>query len=297
MDQIFIDRVLDLACTIQQIPSPTFSEGQKAIFVFEQFKQSGLQEVRLDGAGNVLAKIPGQGAALPAIVSAHLDTVFPASTELTLRKEAGKIIGPGIGDNSLGVHRYKIITQTAGGHSWVDFGKPSAIHEISRLVNRLEQINLSVFPRTTYNVGVISGGTSVNTIASEAQIELDLRSEDVSALQLLTAQVHNLVDQATRPGVRIKLETIGSRPAGDLPPTHPLVMLAQKVLSDLGRQPRLTIGSTDANIPLSRGLPAICIGITQGYGAHTTSEYIQTEPVATGISQLIELVKEIFRSL
>lgn len=372
MDTTLASRTLEMACAIQQIPSPTFSEGKRAVYVRDQFEQAGLKQVFIDDAGNVLARIPGCGNALPLVVSAHLDTVFPISTDLTLHKEAGKIYGPGIGDNSLGVaalfgllwelypgsndkeeaiyselpgdvwlvanigeeglgdlagmravvdrftdqvqaylvvegmslgqiynralgvHRYRITARTAGGHSWVDYGKPSAIHELSNLVSKLKHLQIPSSPRTTYNVGIFSGGTSVNTIASEASLELDLRSEDSSALQELIMQVQSLVSKANLPGIEMLIETIGSRPAGSLPASHPLIKLAHKALAAQGYQPNLIIGSTDANIPLSRGYPAVCVGITHGAAAHTTNEYIQTAPVSKGISQLIELVRGTF---
>lgn len=375
MNLVLIERILEKACEIQQISSPTFSEENRAISVLECFKQAGLQQVYLDKVGNVLAKIPGRGDGLPLVVSAHLDTVFPGSTDLTLTKDADRIYAPGIGDNSLGVaalfgllweflpdsgkgspqaysdlpgdiwlvanvgeeglgdllgmraivdqfkdqvkaylvlegmslgqiyhralgvHRYKITAKTAGGHSWVDYGKPSAIHELAQLVTQLSNMAVPSSPRTTFNVGVISGGTSINTIASEASLELDLRSEDFQALQELTRQVQELVIAANKPGVKIELETIGRRPAGSLPVSHPLIKLAHNALRSQGYQPNLIIGSTDANIPLSLGYPAICIGITHGAGAHTTSEYIQTKPVIKGISQLTDLVRGVFREL
>ena len=375
MKSTLAKRVLDMACTLQQIPAPTFSEGKRADFIVEQFKRIGLEQVFVDEAGNVLAKIPGREETLPLVISAHMDTVFPLYTDLTLVKEVDKIYGPGIGDNSLGVaalfglawelcpdpgksgekvcselpgdiwlvanvceeglgdllgmravvdrftdqvkaylvlegmalgqiynralgvHRYKINARTGGGHSWVDFGKPSAIHELSGFVNQLGMLTIPASPRTTYNVGKISGGTSVNTIASEASLELDLRSEDSQALTLLITQVQELVRAANKPGIEMTFETIGSRPSGQLSQSHTLIRLAQEVIRAHGYQPNLIIGSTDANIPLSSGYPAICVGITHGAGAHTTGEFIQTRPVAKGMAQVIDLVSEIFAEL
>ncbi len=368
MQPRLVERVLDMACAIQQIPAPTFSERKRALFVLEQFKQANLEPVFMDDSGNVLARIPGKGGGLPLVVSAHLDTVFPDSTDLSLRREEGKIYGPGIGDNSLGVaallglawafgldpygspyldasthpgdiwlaanvgeeglgdlfgmraivdrfkdqvraylvlegmalgqiyhralgvERYRITAQTPGGHSWVDFGKPSAIHELSKLVNKILALSPSISPRTTYNVGVISGGTSINTIASEAHLDLDLRSEGKQALQDIAIQVKSLVAAANRPGVEMSIKLIGNRPVGEIPASHPLVKLAQRTMQEHSYSPNLIIGSTDANIPLSLGYPSICVGITHGAGAHTSGEYILTEPVSDGISQLISLV-------
>ncbi len=195
---------------------------------------------------------------------------------------------------ALGSQRYRITVETAGGHSWVDFGKPSAVHELARLVHQLLQIPLPDSPRTSLNVGKIHGGLSVNTIAAEAVLELDLRSEDTQALSRVVAEVEKACKVIQRKGVKVSMELIGSRPGGELESSHPLVQLAWQCLQDQGQQPHLNIGSTDANIPLSRGFPAVCIGITTGAGAHTLGEYINTAPAAGGLTQLVNLVQGIF---
>jgi tripeptide aminopeptidase len=194
----------------------------------------------------------------------------------------------------LGVQRYCVAARTPGGHSWIDYGKPSAIHELARLVTQLDSLVLPLQPRTSLNVGVMQGGTSVNTISAEAHIELDLRSEAVETLTNLIGQVESLFAAANRSNVTITPEIIGQRPAGDISQDHPLVRLAMSCLEVHGLRPRLNIGSTDANIPLSRGLPAVCIGLTNGGGAHTTHEYILTQPVAIGLDQLTQVVKGAF---
>lgn len=190
----------------------------------------------------------------------------------------------------LGVQRHRITAETQGGHSWADYGEPSAIHELAALVTKLAKINLPKDPRTTLNVGVISGGTSVNTIAPGASLELDLRSEDPEALQTLILNVQNLVELANQPGVQVKSEIIGQRPAGQIPTDHSLVELAKSALTEQGLQVHLSIGSTDANIPLNRGLPAVSIGLTHGRSAHTSKEFIETEPLARGLAQLFSVV-------
>jgi acetylornithine deacetylase/succinyl-diaminopimelate desuccinylase-like protein len=198
---------------------------------------------------------------------------------------------------ALGVQRYRITVRTEGGHSWVDFGKPSAIHELARLVNQITTIQVPSQPRSALNVGIISGGTSVNTIAAEARLELDLRSEGNSALNSLVRQVEELVQAANRKGVEVSLDIIGQRPPGRLPANHALVRLAKRVLQGMGLSPNLTIGSTDANIPLSRGLPAICVGLSTGFGAHTSHEYINTAPLAQGLEQIQKIVEGCFTEL
>ena len=147
------------------------------------------------------------------------------------------------------------------------------------------------------NVGVIRGGTSVNTIAAEACLELDLRSAQPDALQKLAADVEAMVQAANREGVTMLAEVIGDRPAGRIAADHFLVKLATEILQEQGVEPGFWIGSTDANVPLSKGLPAICIGLTRGGGAHTTDEYILTTPLEDGLMQLHTLVQRAYEVL
>jgi acetylornithine deacetylase/succinyl-diaminopimelate desuccinylase-like protein len=197
----------------------------------------------------------------------------------------------------LGVERYRITVQTPGGHSWVDYGQPSAIHELCELVSRVTSVPLPAQPCTTMNVGVIHGGTSINTIAPHAWMELDLRSESKTALSALVQQVQNMVRAAQRGSIQVRLERIGRRQAGEIAENHPLVNLAREVLVELSIEPRLDIASTDANLPLSRGYPSICVGITHGNNAHTGDEYILISPVARGMQQLYLLITRLWGRL
>ena len=198
----------------------------------------------------------------------------------------------------LGVRRYRISVHTKGGHSWVDYGNPSAIHELAEMVVKIKNLALPVEPRTSLNVGMITGGTSVNTIAAEASLELDLRSVNPQALNVLIGQVLAIVEETNRKygDVMIsKAEVIGDRPAGEIPADHPLVKLASRCYARVGTNVKLNIGSTDANIPLSRGLPAICVGLTTGGGAHTMGEYIDIRPLEQGLGTLVDIIQTIFR--
>jgi tripeptide aminopeptidase len=200
-------------------------------------------------------------------------------------------------NRGLGVRRYRISVHTKGGHSWVDFGNPSAIHELAKLVVKLNQIPLPVEPRTTLNVGMINGGTSVNTIAAEASCELDLRSEKLQELTRLIDQVMHLMEEInlnTEKRVVVEAEVIGDRPAGEIAVSHPLVQMAMECYKANGIRARLSIGSTDANVPLSRGFPAICIGLTTGGRSHSLEEFIDTKPISKGLGILVDLIKNIF---
>ena len=356
-----IARLLDLAIAIQQIPAPTFHEAERAEFVRTRFAAEGLP-VELDAAGNVLARLAGSGKGRPLVVSAHLDTVFPPSVGLKAEREPGRILAPGIGDNSLGlaglfgllwalrerhislpgdlwlvanvceeglgnlhgiravvdrfaadalayiiiegmslgqiyhralgVRRYRVTVRTEGGHSWKDYGQPSAIHELAAFSTRITALRPPRLPRTTLNIGIISGGSSVNTIAAEAMLELDLRSEEDEALDTLAGQVEAMARSAEREGVAVTVEIIGERPSGGIPAGHPLVELAGECLRAVSIEPHLNIGSTDANLPLSRGLPAVTVGLTTGGSAHTVHEFINLAPLEKGMEQLTRLVSK-----
>lgn len=357
-----MDRIIDLAMQIQQIPAPTFHEMKRAEFVRGLLVKEQLKDISVDEAGNVFARLNGKRNGKPLIISAHMDTVFPFDVELRITQGSGVIHGPGLGDNSIGVaalfgliwlmrerriepdgdlwfvanvceeglgdlrgikavvnrfepnalaylvieglalghiyhravgvRRYRVTARTSGGHSWSDYGKPSAVHELSKLVVALAAMELPSSPRTTMNVGRISGGTSVNVIASEATLDLDLRSEGREVLAELVSETERLIHAASRPGVNFEAELIGQRPAGEIEPHHPLVRLAEECLHEQGVEAVLTSGSTDANVPLSKGYPAIVLGVTTGGGAHTAQEYINTAPVEQGMEQLVSFVQK-----
>ena len=362
----FVNRVVERAIQIQQIPAPTFQEQERAQFVHDSFFTEGLEDLCLDEAGNVFGRWAGQGKGKPLIVSAHLDTVFPIETPLRVTRDSELIHGPGLGDNSLGVaalfgllwslrergiqprgdiwfvanvceeglgdlrgmkavverfgadvraylvleglalghvyyraigvKRFRVTARTSGGHSWSDYGQPSAVHELAKLVVELASLSLPTYPRTTMNVGRIAGGTSVNVIASEASLDLDLRSENQETLTALVSAVERLIEKANRTGVRVEAQVIGQRPAGEIAVSHPLVTLAKECLEELGMDAGLISGSTDANVPLSKGYPAIVLGITTGGSAHTIHEYIHTKPIAQGMEQLVNFVKRVWGS-
>jgi acetylornithine deacetylase/succinyl-diaminopimelate desuccinylase-like protein len=138
---------------------------------------------------------------------------------------------------------------------------------------------------------VIEGGTSVNTIAERASLLLDLRSVDPAALQMLVAQAERVVDdaRAAEPTVTIQLETVGDRPAGRIPQDHPLAQAAVAAYAAAGIDTIFDAASTDANIPLSRGIPAVCVGVCDGENAHRLDEYIEPTRLAAGMRALLWL--------
>lgn len=195
---------------------------------------------------------------------------------------------------AVGVKRYRITARTHGGHSWSDFGQASAVLELSKLIVKLSLLKVPVIPRTTINVGRIQGGTSINVIPSEAWMELDMRSEGRDELAELVSGVDRLIEAANSREVRVDAEVIGERPAGEMPAVHPLIRLAEGCLLEQGLEPHLTSGSTDANVPMSRGYPALVLGVTKGGGAHTLNEFIHTAPVEQGLGQLVRFVERVW---
>jgi tripeptide aminopeptidase len=189
----------------------------------------------------------------------------------------------------IAVRRLHITAKSEGGHSWLNFGRSSAIHGIVQLGARIAAIRPVEQPRTTYNIGVIEGGQSINTIAAEAGLWLDMRSEDSGTLADLEQEVRAIVESSTKSDLSFNIDVVGDRPAGSIPPDHFLVQGALTALELVGAKGTLENGSTDANVPLAAGCPAVTIGITRGGNAHRLDEYIETKPVGAGMKQLIIL--------
>lgn len=197
---------------------------------------------------------------------------------------------------AVGVARYRIEVKTEGGHSWGSFGQPSAIHEIGHLVCALSQMNVPEEPRTTFNVGVIEGGTSVNTIAASSSVLLDLRSENADELRKLVSQFKEIVaERRALAGRREEpvayiVSKVGDRPAGELSRNAPLIQWAKGALEFVGYSSiRFIAGSTDANIPMSMGINSVCIGLTHSANSHRLDEYIELGSLPFGMQQLLLL--------
>lgn len=190
----------------------------------------------------------------------------------------------------IAVKRLKIGAETGGGHSWLHFGRPSAVHELMRLGARIAELKPPQRPRTTFNIGVIEGGTSINTIAAHASMWLDMRSEETDALTVLERDVRALIHQLSGDEVRFVVEVVGERPSGRLSPEHPLVQAAVEALNYIGLRAVLENGSTDGNISLAAGCPTVTVGITRGGNAHRLDEYAETAPIRDGMLQLLMLV-------
>ena len=351
-----------------RIPAPTFNEQARAAWFLERFQALGLTNAHLDPAGNALAELgaPRQtsdlGIPSPPVIllSAHLDTVFPAGTPTEPTELDTRILGPGACDNASGLsallglaaamrhaelfpdvpilfaanvgeegegdlrgmrhlfeaspyapriaaaialegggssavvtralasRRFRITVTGPGGHSWTDAGVPNPILILARSLLALESIDLPTDqPRTTLNIGHISGGTSINSIPSSASAWLDLRSTGPLQLHAAELALRESLDQwvtnapappngkkSPGPASPLTIDTIGDRPGGSLPDNSPLLATLRAVDRHLNLRTEPGLGSTDANIPLSLGIPAIAIGAGgHGGGIHTLQEW------------------------
>ncbi len=362
---------LDMAA----IPAPPFGETARGEWLQERFRELGMEDVHTDAAGNVFGTRRGT-AKHCFVLSAHLDTVFPAGTPLNIRQQGTRLYGPGVSDNGAGVvallaiaaalraakishempvvfignvgeegegdlrgmrqifsesrwkdtirynlvldgagsdtivaealgsRRFEIIVRGPGGHSWSDFGAPNPILVLARTLYAFTQTPVPTTPKTTFNVGVIRGGTSVNSIPESASMRVDIRSTSMSEMERLESVLRRELEHATddearasahrNPGQRraqglsYEVVAIGNRPAGELDPEARLLKVIRAVDAHLGNQAQVQRASTDANIPLSLGREAIAIGGGgSGGGAHTLQEWFDTGTRELGLKRIL----------
>jgi acetylornithine deacetylase/succinyl-diaminopimelate desuccinylase-like protein len=342
-----------------EIPAPPFQEQARGQYVATRFAALGLTDIHIDSVGNVIGFYPGASAASPLlVVSAHLDTVFPASTDVTVKRVGERLCAPGIGDNcaglaallgliealnaapirprdalafvatvgeegegdlrgarhlfmesqlahrvsafisfdgpgtdfithqALGSRRYRLTLTGPGGHSWSDFGVVNPVHALGRVVAQLAAYPAPAEPRTTYNVGRIEGGDGVNVIPEVARLDVDLRSTNEAQLTQLeefflretqqAIQAENALRAASGHSLGADIKLIGHRPSGELSRLSHLVKLALEASQAVGIKPVLNCASTDANIPISLGIPAITLGAGgRGGDAHRLTEWYE----------------------
>jgi acetylornithine deacetylase/succinyl-diaminopimelate desuccinylase-like protein len=325
---------------ITEIPAPPYKEKLRAEYFLKRFVELGFKDASIDAEGNVVALRKGSGGGRPKlVVSAHLDTVFPEGTDVTVKEKDGVILAPGIGDDSRGLaallsliksinangiatvgdvmfvgtvgeeelgnlrgvkalfrdhadidgfisidglgvtrvvnqatgsHRYEMIFRGPGGHSFQEFGLPSAIHAMGRAIARISDLQPPSDPKTTFTVGTVSGGTSVNAIAGEARMAVDMRSNATEELLKLEGRLLDLVKQAVveenarwkSDKLSVEIKLIGDRPAGIVAMDSPILQATQRAVTTLTRAPRVTFAgsSTDSNLAMSLGIPAVTIG-------------------------------------
>ncbi|HEX8945242.1 MAG TPA: M20/M25/M40 family metallo-hydrolase [Gemmatimonadaceae bacterium] len=365
------DAILRAQITVAQIAAPTGEEHERGGWVARRFRDCGLSDIHTDDAGNVIGRRDGNAALPPVVICAHLDTVFPRDTDLSIRRDGERLVGPGINDNgrglavmlalaaeidgvrlrtrhpiefvattgeeglgdlrgakhyfagrgrgahamvaldgagderiihrALGSRRFRVSYSGPGGHSWAAFGVPNAVHAAAGAAARLASLPLPSTPRTTLSVGRIGGGLSVNSIPDRAWLEIDSRStsaivlDDIERAVRTIAQVAADDENAKRPaGTRslvVDVESIGARPCGETPADHALVQAALEATRLVGRQPDLALASTDANVAISHGIPAIAIGAGgRGGDAHTHSEWFDNLHGTLGVARALTIV-------
>lgn len=202
-------------------------------------------------------------------------------------------------NRAVGSKRYRIAIETEGGHSYGAFGNRNAIAYLASLIDTLYTIKVPPLGKTTYNVGTISGGTSVNTIAQQAEMLYEFRSDEAEALTVMERHLEAALEFYRAKGVTVTSQLVGDRPCSapvDEDAMAAITKRAQEAtLLHYGRELTFAAGSTDCNIPLSRGVAALCLGVYRGFGAHTREEYVETDSLLPGMGFLLEMVLHHFR--
>ncbi|MBX9600500.1 MAG: M20/M25/M40 family metallo-hydrolase [Bryobacteraceae bacterium] len=362
------DRHVEKQIQISEIPAPTFAEKARGEFMASEFRRVGLKEVSIDPRGNVLGWRHGTSPRAIAL-AAHLDTVFPAETDVKVRREGKRLVGPGIGDDArglttilaiaealehgnvktgksilfvancceeglgnllgvkyllqegqykdridafisvdgssqarivngaLGSKRYRVTIKGPGGHSYGNFGRANPAHALGRAIAYFSEYQPPAKPKTTFNVGKIGGGTSVNAISFEMWMEVDMRSESEAELdkieQHLLASIRRAVEDENKVAkfntkVEAENKILGVRYTGFTPEDSALVRAAQWAAKQMGITASLTIGSTDSNIPINMKMPAVTLGGGgRGDSAHSLEEWYEPEGGWRGIQQVM----------
>jgi acetylornithine deacetylase/succinyl-diaminopimelate desuccinylase-like protein len=363
--RVWID---DEQARLTEIPAPSFEESERAAAVKVLLSAIGL-EVSTDKAGNVIGLLRGESDKELVILSAHLDTVFPAGTDVRVHRDKSRMTAPGISDNGAGLvalvavaralheariqprrtilfvadvgeegegnlrgmralvdayrerlkavivldgssidhvttkalasRRVEVVITGPGGHSWSDFGIPNPINALVRGSVRFINTRVPSSPRTTYNLGQIEGGTSVNSIPHQARLKVDLRSEGDDELIRLESALRDSIAAGIRDEMETardrskgklewKLDLLGSRPGGELALNSPLLATLRAADEAVHNQSRLERASTDANVPLSLGIDAIAIGAGgNGGGAHSLQEWYESDGREIGLQRVL----------
>lgn len=347
---------------ITEISAPTFQERERGLDYKKRLIEYGLTDVKIDDQGNVFGIRTGTGNGPKLVVCAHLDTVFPADTDVKAKHKDGKIYAPGIADDGrglaavltllrafekTGIHttgdiifgatvgeeglgdlngvkalfennqnfdgfisiepgsperitylatgsrRYSVTYKGKGGHSFGDFGTPSAIHALGRAISNISDIQTPIEPKTTFNVGIINGGTSVNTISASSEMVIDLRSTSSEALTELEEKVLTMIEKAAveenerwdSDEIQVEIRLVGDRPAGSQAKDSTIVQVALASTAGLGFEPILSSpSSTDSNVPISLGIPAVTLGGGGDFGGcHTLQEFYDPTDAFYGV--------------
>ena len=353
---------------INEVPAPPFMEDERAEKYLQMMMEYGLTDVTIDEEGNVIGKRPGTTGDNTIVISAHLDTVFPEDTDVTVDVRNDTLYAPGITDDArglttvltilkalqevdiqteadiwfvgtvgeeglgdlrgvkhlfreggpqidsfisidgsndqrivnqaLGSHRYRVTFEGPGGHSWGAFGTANPAHALGRTIYHFEEAASEFVkegPRTSYNVGRIGGGTSVNSVPFSNWMEVDMRSESQQQLQQIDQLLHEAADKGISEANEIKTEgrdltvdmdMIGDRPSGEISPDAPFIQRAIAASQYFGYEPDLHRSSTDSNVPISLGIPSMTLGGGgSSSGAHSLDEWWYNDDGYKGIQR------------
>lgn len=359
------DRHVAETIRLTEIPSPPFKEAERAKVYLELLKQHGLTDVEMDTEGNVMGLRRGSGGGPLIAIAAHLDTVFPAGTDVKVKRTGTRLAAPGVGDDTrslavllafiramdaakiqtkadilfvgnvgeegpgdlrgmrylftkskykdritafisadgtgtgntitngaVGSKRYHVAFKGPGGHSYGAFGLVSPAFAMANAMKRFGALTVPKTPKTTFSIGVVGGGTSVNSIPFETWMDIDMRSESPAELQKLDAAFKALVAEAaaeenaarsTAQGkITAEIALTGDRPSGQTASSQRIVQIASASVRAFGLTPSLTFSSTDSNIPISLGIPAITL-VAGGTSdrAHALDEWIDLEKTSS----------------
>ena len=358
------DRFVKELIQLTEIEAPPFKEQKRAQAFVDLVKPLGVTNVEIDAEGNVLALRKGSGGGPLIAIAAHLDTVFPEGTDVTVKRQKTRLAAPGVGDDTrslavllamiraldaakietksdilfvadvgeegqgdlrgmkylfqkgaykdkirmfismdgtgssgvstgaLGSKRYRVTFKGPGGHSYGAFGLVNPAYALATAINKFSRMEVPADPRTTFNVGTIGGGTSVNSIPFESWMEVDMRSESATELnkeaQTFMVLMREAADEENRTRstaqgkITVDIKLIGDRPSGSVSPGANIVQTAGAAIRAFGLFPVYETSSTDANIPISMKIPAITIGSGgEGGRAHALDEWIDIEKTSS----------------
>jgi acetylornithine deacetylase/succinyl-diaminopimelate desuccinylase-like protein len=371
-------RIVDDGIKLTEIPAPPFKEEARAKEFQKMLQAAGLPDVKIDEEGNVLALRKGtHGDGKVVVVSAHLDTVFPAATDVKVKRQGNKLHAPGIGDDTMslavlagfvramqaaniktrddilfvgtvgeegpgdlrgvrhlftkgaykdkiksffsiesggvdtitnggvGSKRYRVTFSGPGGHSFGAFGLVNPMFALGQAANEFSRIQVAASPKTTYSIGVIGGGTSVNSIPLNGWMEVDMRSESMPDLKRVEDRMLKIMQEAadgenfarsTKEGkITVESKLIGDRPAGTTDVKTDLAQFAKAAIEAGGYKVSYRWSSTDSNLPMSLGIPALTIGrgAPDASGrSHSLDEWIDVtkEPMVKAITTSLSIV-------
>jgi tripeptide aminopeptidase len=351
---------------IGEIPSPTFDEFHRVEFIQNRFMESGLHNSSADEMGNALGILPGTRGEQNILVVAHVDTVHASTVDHTITLHPESAIGPGVGDNALGVavavtlpmllellnielesnlvlmgasrslgrgdleglrfflsnseipismgvgiegfplgrlsldsigmYRGEIVCTVPEEYDWTRFGATGAIVTINEVINHIQEIRLPRRPRSSIVLGSILGGQSYNTIATNAILRFEIRTESEEVGEEIFHEMEAIIAEvSSQTGADISLDVFARRRPGGINYHHPLARAARRIMSALDIQPRKSPSTSELSAFISHQIPAITIGITYGEHLNTPEEEVEIEPIFTGLAQLIGILLAIDR--